>query len=293
MRGAVTAFLADKDQQSLSKDWNAKLKRELTSLADFCDSRKLAALYDLNLQTLEEHRATWTGGALTRKKRQERVRQFFLYCTKHKWTTDNPAASLSTIKTKSVPTIPLDRDQFAAVLEAVERYDLKAPDGAWRRKRAKAMILLLRWSGLRISDAARLPRAKLNDRGALHLRTSKTGQPVYVLLPPHVAKALRELPNDNKRFFFWNGTSDMETPGKRWWATLKSIFESAGIPKGHPHMLRDTFAVELLLSGVTIDLVSVLLGHSSIKVTEKHYSPWVRARQEQLEESVKKAWDKA
>jgi hypothetical protein len=27
----------------------------------------------------------------------------------------------------------------------------------------------------------------------------------------------------------------------------------------------------------------VLLGHQSVEVTEKHYSTWVRARQEQLE----------
>ncbi len=33
----------------------------------------------------------------------------------------------------------------------------------------------------------------------------------------------------------------------------------------------NTFAVELLLSGVPIDQVSLLLGHSSVKVTEKHY----------------------
>jgi hypothetical protein len=32
-----------------------------------------------------------------------------------------------------------------------------------------------------------------------------------------------------------------------------------------------------------MERVSVLLGHSSIKVAEKHSSPWVRARQEQLE----------
>jgi len=32
-----------------------------------------------------------------------------------------------------------------------------------------------------------------------------------------------------------------------------------------------------------MERVSIVLGHSSIKVTEKHYSPWVRARQEQLE----------
>jgi integrase/recombinase XerD len=55
-------------------------------------------------------------------------------------------------------------------------------------------------------------------------------------------------------------------------------------------MLRDTFAVELLLAGVPIDQVSLLLGHSSVKVTEKHYAPFVKARQEQLETSVKLSW---
>jgi integrase len=52
------------------------------------------------------------------------------------------------------------------------------------------------------------------------------------------------------------------------------------------HRSRDTFAVGFLQAGVPMDRVSVLLGHSSIKVTEKHYSPWVRARQEQLEADV-------
>jgi hypothetical protein len=36
--------------------------------------------------------------------------------------------------------------------------------------------------------------------------------------------------------------------------------------------------------------VSVLLGRSSIKVTEKHYSVWVRERQEQLEADVRRTW---
>jgi integrase len=55
-------------------------------------------------------------------------------------------------------------------------------------------------------------------------------------------------------------------------------------------MFRDTFAVENLLAGVPIDQVSMLLGHKSVKITEKHYSPWVKARQEQLASSVRNAW---
>ena len=48
--------------------------------------------------------------------------------------------------------------------------------------------------------------------------------------------------------------------------------------------------MELLLAGVPIERVSVLLGHSSVSVTEKHYNPWVRSRQEQLEADVRQAW---
>jgi hypothetical protein len=55
-------------------------------------------------------------------------------------------------------------------------------------------------------------------------------------------------------------------------------------------VFRDTFATELLLAGVPLERVSVMLGHSSTKVTEEHYSPWVRARQEQLEAAVNAAW---
>ena len=55
-------------------------------------------------------------------------------------------------------------------------------------------------------------------------------------------------------------------------------------------MFRDTFAVEMLLAGVPIDQVSLLLGHASVKITEKSYSPFVKARQIQLQESVRNAW---
>ena len=47
-------------------------------------------------------------------------------------------------------------------------------------------------------------------------------------------------------------------------------------------MFRDTFSVQLLLAGVPLEQVSLLLGHKSVKITEKHYAPFVRARQEQL-----------
>jgi integrase len=62
------------------------------------------------------------------------------------------------------------------------------------------------------------------------------------------------------------------------------------IADGHAHRFRDTFAVELLLAAVPLERVSVLLGHTSVKITERHYSPWIRERQEQAEADVRHTW---
>jgi len=142
-----------------------------------------------------------------------------------------------------------------------------------------------------------LERNKLTADGKLFLYRAKTGTPVYVPLPTEVANLLREIPNSNPRYFFWSGTGERENAKKSWDKSLRRLFKSANLREadGTPkrctaHMCRDTFAVELLLSGVPLDQVSLLLAHDSIKVTEKHYAPFVKARQEQLETSVRLAW---
>jgi len=39
-----------------------------------------------------------------------------------------------------------------------------------------------------------------------------------------------------------------------------------------------------------LENVAELLGHTSTKVTEKSYAPWVAARQARLEDAVRKTW---
>jgi integrase len=96
---------------------------------------------------------------------------------------------------------------------------------------------------------------------------------------------------DKTRYFFWTGESKPKSCVGDWQRSLRRLFKLAAVPDGHAHRFRDTFAVELLLAGVPLERVSVLLGHQSVKVTEKHYTPWVRARQEQLEQDVRRTWN--
>jgi len=55
----------------------------------------------------------------------------------------------------------------------------------------------------------------------------------------------------------------------------------------------DTFAVECLIGGIYIKKVSMMLGQSSVAITERHYLPWVQARQADLDESMRRMWSKS
>jgi integrase len=119
------------------------------------------------------------------------------------------------------------------------------------------------------------------------VRTSERGRG-----DERITHSLSAAGNDNDRYFFYDGTSQPESMVKSWDRVFKKVGRTADPPVAncHPHRFRDTFAVSLLLKGVALDSVSKLLGHSSIKVTERHYAPWVKARQEQLEAEVRRIW---
>jgi integrase len=51
-------------------------------------------------------------------------------------------------------------------------------------------------------------------------------------------------------------------------------------------MLRDTFAMEMLLAGVPLEEVSRLLTHASVSMTERYYAKWTTSRRQQLEEDA-------
>jgi integrase/recombinase XerD len=129
----------------------------------------------------------------------------------------------------------------------------------------------------------------LLPEGKLFLRTAKTGTTVRVPLPPVCLESLAAIPKDGPRYF-WSGKGLPKTRVANYQHLLTKLFDKAEIVGGHAHRFRHTFAIELLLAGVPIERVSILLGHQNIRVTQKFYSAWIQARQDQLEEDVKRTW---
>jgi integrase/recombinase XerD len=122
----------------------------------------------------------------------------------------------------------------------------------------------------------------------LRLYQQKTGEYVYVPVPEEVVDALRAVKHKHPDYFFWSGHSKVPAAVSVWRRRLADVFDRAGVKNGHSHRLRDTFAVRMLEAGLSVENVSTLLGHASIKVTQRHYSPWVKTRQDALDREVLK-----
>ena len=113
---------------------------------------------------------------------------------------------------------------------------------------------------------------------------------MYCRLPALVVSEFETVPRVSELYWFLTGEGTIETSRKKWSESLAALFKDAGVKDGRAPRFRDTFAVELLKAGTPIERVLIFLGHSSTRITEKHYNPWNRARPEQAEPDVQRSW---
>ena len=316
---AVSAYMADGKERGNGEATMYKRKHEFEKgLMGFCRDKGIRFLSELDLNMLREWRGTWKVESLSRQKRQGRVLGFMWFCERAGWLPRNYAhditRGLGKIQVKATQTGYFQPTEYAAIIDAtyvysdrpsVDKHNSMTIGG----HRIRALTEVMRWTGLRIRDAVTLEKNRLSidpstGMSSVMVYQKKTGDPVYCPIPPDVAEMLLTVPasqkgNTNETYFFWTGQGNAKTIVTNWQRSYGKLFKLTSLkePDGtakrcHPHMFRDTFAVESLLSGMRIEEVSTILGHSSVKITERHYMPWVRARQTSLNTSVMNSWIK-
>lgn len=283
---AVDRFLDDRKSMKLSDAMMRKYRNVAEELKRMGET---ISLRSLSVDDVRKLREGWKLAPITMQKRMEMVRKFFSFCEDSDWIEKNPAKKVAMPAAEFIPTLPFSEEEMEKILWAAEYIRVAHPKiPETTAKKLLALVLLMRWSGLRISDACMFRKSYLN-KGKIFLRQEKTKQSVWVPVPDDVTAALDACHEGDDRLFY-NGKGKPKSCITEWQQRLRLVFDFAGLPDGHSHRLRDTFAVALLEKGTPIEHVSKLLGHKSIKTTQKHYAPHVKSLQDALEAAVMATW---
>ncbi len=288
IRAAYDSFLTAKAVKDISIDSQSKYKREILRLIQFCALRGVYTVEGISLPLLNDYKATWPEAypsSATRSLVQQLIRGFLNYCHANGWLTRVP--KLDAVRIDQPQTLPLSGAEYARLLTAAEG-------------RTRAIILLMRWSGLAVRDAAclRTDAVQAAGKGWYRVVTSrqKSDVPVQVMVRADIIKAI-QAEADKGEYLFWNPKiSTAVNFARERGRDIAQAFDRAKIQsKGHmvAHRLRDSFVEYLLSQDVPLADVSKLVGHTSITTTEKHYGAWVPSRQKRLDELVKAASKKS
>jgi site-specific recombinase XerD len=273
-----------------------KYRTKLNLLRSFCDGEGVSALADMNLDVLEDYRRSRNVSPVTWKVELQALRTFLGYCVTHKWITTNPAKEMKSPRNiKPNEVIPYSLREEAEILAACDRIGggkYKRTAEVYERLRAKAMILLLRNTALRISDVCTLRKDAISwdgDSGCwrVFLRTQKSGEPVYLPLPEGLNLVLKALPLPRNAprdcpYFFWNGHSERRAVVGIAERTLAAVFKKSGVKNAHAHRYRHTLATRLLGEGASFQEVADILGNTEA-VVRKHYGKWSKKRQRNID----------
>jgi len=130
--------------------------------------------------------------------------------------------------------------------------------------------------GFRINEASVLQWSDIDfDNGVIYLYRSKVSNDDFIPMTNRLRTALanRKRVVDSEYVFPGRFGGHKTIQNNR---ALEAAFQRAGLDDVSSHNLRKTFATRLLNRGAAITDVQHLLGHSSVKTTERAFAAFVK-----------------
>ena len=280
------------------------------SLLEFLDRASLTAvdpilrMDQLSGEIIEDWAAGWRSNDSTSRVRRSIAAGFFNWAMRRGHLRVKPQFERRRVKSGNRCGV-FTEEQFQRLLAALPFYfsgrGPKMSDNLVPRLRA--FLEAGRWGGMAVCDIVLFsPAMNLNPADVLTYRRKKTGEIAQVALPAEVAARLRAIPSEpgsgaGQPFRF--AELNEEVNRELWRERFQRLCRKAGITeietehgarrKPHPHMLRDTCAVDAITHGVLIENVAKMLGHATTAMTERAYTFWVKKRLDYCIEDQRRA----
>lgn len=236
--------------------------------------------------------------ANTINRRLSALSAYFAFLLETGEIVQNPVAGIRKVDApKAMPHWLDKKEQYrlSRIMEQDLQFARQHYPKRWlSRQRDFSLVSLLKNSGLRVLEAAHLEISDLTlseRKGSLLVRKGKGNKQRTIPLNADARKALQDwldLRPDVTGNDFVFIALESDAHGALSSRTIQRIVERYGkkadLPDLTPHVLRHTFAKNLVNSGVSLEKVAALLGHSSLDTTRIYITPSLK----DLEQAVEK-----
>ncbi|WP_164984974.1 tyrosine-type recombinase/integrase [Ammoniphilus sp. CFH 90114] len=199
--------------------------------------------------------------ASSRNRQMNTIRSFFKYCKKAGFIQQNHAEHLERLEEEKVERVFLTSNEVTTLVGAIEH------------PLVRLVIVTLFFTGARITECLSLELEDIDfDQKTIFIKNGKGKKSRRLPLHPELEKALKHyiegwrVRMDSKKLFLTGRSGNLSDVYVN--RILKETVDRLGWNKKVTcHVLRHSFASELVHKNVNIVAVKELLGHSSLKTT--------------------------
>ncbi len=225
----------------------------------------------------------------TVNRKMSALKSFYRYLMQQGKIQSNPLKSLTLPKKeKRLPTFLKEKETRALFT------DVKYPD-TFEGLRDELILNLFYATGMRVSELAALKIAAIDEHRKLIKVLGKRDKERFIPLLPfllsglHNYIAIRNQEVGDNEYVFVNTKNQQLNRGQIYYIVKKYLSQVSSAVKCSPHVLRHTFATQLLNGGADINALKELLGHSSLAATQVY----THSTKEQLKKDYKQAHPRA
>jgi integrase/recombinase XerC len=217
------------------------------------------------LASLKEAKQT----ASTINRKQSVLRSFFKYAQTQNWILTNPISTLRSLRTPERIPIFLKDEETEFLFE-----ELSFGEG-FKGFTDRLILELLYQTGMRRAELLALKEQQI-EWSLHHVRVIGKGNKERLIpISKHLESQMQAYINEKKRLFENpNTTFFILENGQNLYAgyvyrlVKKHLSATTSLKKKSPHVMRHTFATQLLNNGANLQAIKDLLGHSSLASTQ-------------------------
>jgi integrase len=290
----VEKYLATREQDLDPRTLNQH-RLALERLQRFLGAQNVVHIREINVDHLETFKTAGLPKEMrttTKATTFAKIRCFLRAAFRRGWINQALVEKVTAVKAVYDQKEPYTDEEIATILDQASKLDGGTHGYAKQAGTFQLLLELMLVTGLRVGDAVAFDPRALSKGDSLWIYTyqpqkqKRSEKPKF--LEAYITNEMKER-IDNCKWLspkgpFWYGSGTDPRPlAQAVYERMQNIGERAGVADCRPHRLRDTFAIRMLLKGVSLEDLARLLGHSSVKVTETYYAKWVASRKRRLE----------